>query len=109
MLKELEFPFDSSYLIKKKKSLRRLLLENENQNKTRLKKNIQNSKTYLKRLILIHVKKSGLFLFIFPVRGRSYFLSLVLTVLFMFHLRIKLCRSLVVMMRSLKHISEMII
>lgn len=40
MLKELEFPFDSSYLIKKKKSLRRLLLENENQNKTRLKKNI---------------------------------------------------------------------
>lgn len=40
MLKELEFPFDSSYLLKKKKSLRRLLLENENQNKTRLKKNI---------------------------------------------------------------------
>ena len=35
MLKELEFPFDSSYLIKKKKSLRRLLLENENQNQIR--------------------------------------------------------------------------
>ena len=40
MLKELEFPFDSSNIIKKKKSLRRLLLSNESQNNSRIKKKI---------------------------------------------------------------------
>ena len=55
MLKELEFPFDSSYLLKKKKSLRRLLLENENQNNTTCNK----SSHFGKQIIGQSYKKAG--------------------------------------------------
>lgn len=40
MLKELEYPFDPSFILKKKKSIKRSLLSDENQNNKRIKKNI---------------------------------------------------------------------
>ena len=40
MLKELEYPFDPSFILKKKKSIKRSLLSDENINNKRIKKNI---------------------------------------------------------------------